>query len=104
MTCEECGQEATGRAERWEALLIDLDDDGQDEIVFYCPVCAEREFHEVRSLPVGERPPTSVCRGSDDASQNQTACTWAVAWISSADRCESSLPPNLTHGRCFVNT
>jgi hypothetical protein len=47
MTCEECGQEAIGRAEGWEALLIDLDDDGQDEVVFYCPVCAEREFHAV---------------------------------------------------------
>jgi predicted RNA-binding Zn-ribbon protein involved in translation (DUF1610 family) len=47
MTCEECGQKATGRAEGWEALLVDLDDDGQDEVVFYCPVCAEREFHSV---------------------------------------------------------
>ena len=44
MTCEECGQEATGRAEGWEALLVDLDD-GEDEVFFYCPVCAEREFH-----------------------------------------------------------
>ena len=47
MKCEECGQAATGRAAGWEALLVDLDDDGQDEVVFYCPVCAEREFHEV---------------------------------------------------------
>jgi hypothetical protein len=47
MTCEECGQEATGRAEGWEALLVDLEDDGQGEVVFYCPVCAAREFHRV---------------------------------------------------------
>ena len=45
MTCEECGQEPDGRAEGCEALLVDLDDDGQDEVAFYCPVCAEREFH-----------------------------------------------------------
>ena len=32
-------------AQGWEAHLADLDDDGQDEVVFYCPVCAEREFH-----------------------------------------------------------
>ena len=36
--------EAEGDAEGWEAHLADLDDDGQDEVVFYCPVCAEREF------------------------------------------------------------
>jgi hypothetical protein len=47
MTCEECGHEAIGRAQGWEALLVDLDDDGQDEVVFYCPVCAAREFHSV---------------------------------------------------------
>ena len=44
MTCEECGQEAEGRAEAWEAHLSDLDDDGQDEVVFYCQACAEREL------------------------------------------------------------
>jgi predicted RNA-binding Zn-ribbon protein involved in translation (DUF1610 family) len=47
MRCEECGQEATGRAQGWEGLLVDLDDDGQDEVVFFCPTCAEREFHAV---------------------------------------------------------
>ena len=47
MICKECGQRATGCAEGREALLVDLDDDGQDEVVFYCTVCAEREFHPV---------------------------------------------------------
>jgi hypothetical protein len=47
VTCEECGEEAAGRAEGWEALLVDLDDDGQDEVVFYCPVWAAHEFHSV---------------------------------------------------------
>jgi hypothetical protein len=36
-----------GAARRLGALLVDLDDDGQDEVVFYCPVCAEREFDGV---------------------------------------------------------
>jgi len=47
VTCEECRREPDERAQGWEALLVDLDDDGQDEIIFYCPVCAEREFHSV---------------------------------------------------------
>jgi hypothetical protein len=47
MTCEECCHEASGRADGWEGLLVDLDDDGQDEVIFYRPVCAEREFHVV---------------------------------------------------------
>ena len=44
MRCEECHVEAEGDAKGWEALLADLDDDGQDEVVFYCPLCAQREF------------------------------------------------------------
>ena len=45
MTCEECGQEATVRAEGWKAHLADLDDDREDEIVFFCVAGAEGEFH-----------------------------------------------------------
>ena len=40
MASEECGQEATGRAEGWEAHLVDLDDGGPDEVIVYCPDCA----------------------------------------------------------------
>jgi hypothetical protein len=47
MRCQECKLEAEGDARGWEALLIDLDDDGQDEVVFYRAVRAEREFHDV---------------------------------------------------------
>ena len=47
MRCEECGEEATGRASGWEAHLVDLDDDGEDEVAFYCASCAAREFHSV---------------------------------------------------------
>ena len=46
MRCEECEVEAEEDARGWEAHLADLDDDdGEDELLFYCPVCAEREFH-----------------------------------------------------------
>jgi hypothetical protein len=38
MTCEECGQEASGRAEGWEAVLVDRGDEGRDEVVFILPV------------------------------------------------------------------
>ena len=40
-------RDAENRADGWEAHLVDLDDDGQDEVVFYCPACAEDEFHAV---------------------------------------------------------
>lgn len=45
MRCQECGREATGNAAGWEAHVVDVDDDGQNDLVFYCRVCAEREFH-----------------------------------------------------------
>ena len=35
MTCDECGRKPDDGAERWEARLVDLDNDGQDEIVFH---------------------------------------------------------------------
>jgi hypothetical protein len=31
-------------ASGWQAHLVDVDDDGEDEVVFYCPHCAAREF------------------------------------------------------------
>jgi hypothetical protein len=44
MTCTECARAAPSAAVGWQAHLVDLDDDGQDEVAFYCPTCAEREF------------------------------------------------------------
>lgn len=46
VVCIECAASSarTSFARGWRAYLVDLDDDGQDEAVFYCPVCAEREF------------------------------------------------------------
>ncbi len=40
---QECGVEAEGETQGWEAYPVDLDGDGQDEVVFYCAVCAERD-------------------------------------------------------------
>lgn len=44
IVCVECSRPAVASAKRWQAHLADLHDDGQDEIVFYCPACADREF------------------------------------------------------------
>jgi hypothetical protein len=41
MRCEECGVQATGKAERWRALVTR---DDAPSLVFYCAECAEREF------------------------------------------------------------
>jgi hypothetical protein len=45
ITCFECGREGDG-AFGWEGHLCDLDDDGEDEVAFFCPACAEREFRD----------------------------------------------------------
>jgi len=50
LRCEECGQEAAPGERGWRAFRTDLpagvDDGGDDDprVVFYCPVCGEREF------------------------------------------------------------
>jgi hypothetical protein len=44
MRCEECGIDADDGARGWRAYLVDLYDDGEDDLAFYCPACAEREF------------------------------------------------------------
>jgi hypothetical protein len=42
-SCVECERPAI--AERgWRAFLRDIDDDGEDELLVYCPRCAAREF------------------------------------------------------------
>jgi hypothetical protein len=42
--CAECGRKDDGRARGWRGCLVDLDADGGDEILFFCPRCATREF------------------------------------------------------------
>lgn len=44
LVCIECGRRADEEARGWQGHLVDLDDDGDDEVVFYCPLCATREF------------------------------------------------------------
>lgn len=47
LACEECDATATASATAfgWEAHLADVEEDGQDDVVVYCPRCAFREFH-----------------------------------------------------------
>jgi hypothetical protein len=44
LVCAECGREDDDRERAWQGHLVDLDDDGADEVVFFCPDCAAREF------------------------------------------------------------
>jgi hypothetical protein len=44
LVCCECERTSSGAASGWEGHLVDLDDDGQDEVAFFCAGCAEREF------------------------------------------------------------
>jgi hypothetical protein len=46
LVCEECRARSDASAVGWRGYLVDLDDDGEDEIAFYCPRCAVREFGE----------------------------------------------------------
>jgi hypothetical protein len=49
LVCVECGCKS-GDAERgWQGHLVERDDDGksdEQEVVFFCPDCAAREFGE----------------------------------------------------------
>lgn len=49
LVCIECALPASGSAKAWHGHLVDLDDDGRDEVVFYCPLCAEHEFGRLSS-------------------------------------------------------
>jgi hypothetical protein len=44
--CVACEQEAGASARGWQAYRADIDDDGHDEVVLFCPSCADREFGE----------------------------------------------------------
>jgi len=45
LVCLECEEHADDEARGWEAHRCDVDDDGENEILVYCPDCAVREFH-----------------------------------------------------------
>jgi len=42
--CEVCGCVNNDGERGWQGHLVDLDDDGEDEVVLFCPRCADREF------------------------------------------------------------
>ncbi|MHB8692076.1 MAG: hypothetical protein ACYDHH_12590 [Solirubrobacteraceae bacterium] len=44
LVCCNCERRSVGTAAGWQGRLVDLDDDGRDEVVFFCPGCAAREF------------------------------------------------------------
>jgi hypothetical protein len=44
LVCCDCERRAVGTAAAWQGHLVDLDDDGKDEVAFFCPTCAAREF------------------------------------------------------------
>jgi hypothetical protein len=43
LICAECGR-ADDHGRGWRGYLVDLDEDGADEVIFFCPRCATREF------------------------------------------------------------
>jgi hypothetical protein len=55
LVCEECRTHSTGSAAGWCGYLIDVDEDGADDVVFYCPRCAAREFGD--TARESRRPP-----------------------------------------------
>ena len=44
LICAECGHQDDDHGRGWRGYLVDLDDDGVDEVIFFCPRCATREF------------------------------------------------------------
>jgi hypothetical protein len=44
LVCCDCERRAVGTAAGWQGHLVDLDDDGRDEVAFFCPACSAREF------------------------------------------------------------
>ena len=49
LVCVECRRRADSQARGWQAHLVESDDnEDEDEVVFFCPACAAREFGELR--------------------------------------------------------
>lgn len=44
LRCDECGTEEEAR--RWRAFLTVIEEGEAEEVVFYCPDCAKREFED----------------------------------------------------------
>jgi hypothetical protein len=53
LVCVECRRRADPQARGWQAHLVESDaDDDEDELVFFCPACAAREFGELGQRPL----------------------------------------------------
>ena len=53
LVCVECRRRADPQARGWQAHLVESDDnDDNDELVFFCPACAAREFGELGQRPL----------------------------------------------------
>jgi hypothetical protein len=50
LVCSECERISDEDANGRQAHLVDLDEDGEDEVAFFCPYCAAREFDGYRRL------------------------------------------------------
>jgi hypothetical protein len=49
LVCSECRRPADPEARGWQAHLVARDDnEEEDEVVFFCPECATREFGDLR--------------------------------------------------------
>ena len=49
LVCAECGRESDDRAQGWRASFVSADDElplQDDDLLAWCPECAEREFGE----------------------------------------------------------
>lgn len=44
LICAECGRTGDEHARGWRGYLVDLDEDGADEVAFFCARCSIREF------------------------------------------------------------
>jgi hypothetical protein len=56
LVCVECRRRADPQARGWQAHLVESDDhEDEDEVVFFCPACAAREFGDLRQRPL-DRP------------------------------------------------
>jgi len=51
LLCAECRRCSDSEARGWRAYLVDADDYDGDDVLFFCPTCAAREFGELRRRP-----------------------------------------------------
>jgi hypothetical protein len=52
LVCVECRRPADAQARGWQGHLVEADDDEGDEVVFFCPLCAAREFGDLHRRPL----------------------------------------------------